>query len=238
MEWWHGLAMKRDPARKLKLQRLRHLAEQKLELPLEEVSGGRVELCEPTAEQPFIRRYVPEASRGLPARLGAAGVLDWRAVGRGFHPAPGGAADSSQVPIETVANHIICSDAEAALRRLPAESVTCVITSPPYWHNVDYGFEGQLGLYAEAGVTGRNACPTAQRGSPTLTPALSLRERERVRARSGQGESCAPMRSTCSNCWASGGSVSGYCSPMASSASTPLSCPCPRVSCLSSTPGT
>lgn len=31
------------------------------------------------------------------------------------------------------------------LRRLDDESISCVITSPPYWAKVDYGVEGQLG---------------------------------------------------------------------------------------------
>ena len=32
------------------------------------------------------------------------------------------------------------------LRRLPAESVHCCVTSPPYWALRDYGVEGQIGL--------------------------------------------------------------------------------------------
>ena len=32
------------------------------------------------------------------------------------------------------------------LRKLPSNSVDCVVTSPPYWQLRDYGFEGQLGL--------------------------------------------------------------------------------------------
>ena len=37
-------------------------------------------------------------------------------------------------------------DVLATLRELPAESVDCVVTSPPYWGLRDYGAEGQLGL--------------------------------------------------------------------------------------------
>ena len=37
-------------------------------------------------------------------------------------------------------------DVLATLRELPAESVDCVVTSPPYWGLRDYGDEGQLGL--------------------------------------------------------------------------------------------
>jgi DNA modification methylase len=32
------------------------------------------------------------------------------------------------------------------LKTLPAESVQCVVTSPPYWRQRDYGMAGQLGL--------------------------------------------------------------------------------------------
>lgn len=41
---------------------------------------------------------------------------------------------------------IRCGDVRKELRKLPAQSVHCVVTSPPYWKLRDYGFEGQLGL--------------------------------------------------------------------------------------------
>jgi DNA modification methylase len=37
-------------------------------------------------------------------------------------------------------------DCREVLRELPAESVHCVVTSPPYWGLRDYGTAGQLGL--------------------------------------------------------------------------------------------
>ena len=37
-------------------------------------------------------------------------------------------------------------DARDCLRRLPARSVHCVVTSPPYWSLRDYGVSGQIGL--------------------------------------------------------------------------------------------
>lgn len=37
-------------------------------------------------------------------------------------------------------------DVREVLRRLPSESVHCVVTSPPYWGLRDYGVDGQLGL--------------------------------------------------------------------------------------------
>jgi DNA modification methylase len=39
-----------------------------------------------------------------------------------------------------------CGDALDVLRTLPADSVQCVVTSPPYWGLRDYGVPGQLGL--------------------------------------------------------------------------------------------
>jgi DNA modification methylase len=41
---------------------------------------------------------------------------------------------------------ILKGDCREVLRTLPADSVHCVVTSPPYWRQRDYGVEGQLGL--------------------------------------------------------------------------------------------
>jgi DNA modification methylase len=41
---------------------------------------------------------------------------------------------------------LYCGDALDVLRTLPAESVQCVVTSPPYWRQRDYEIPGQLGL--------------------------------------------------------------------------------------------
>lgn len=43
-------------------------------------------------------------------------------------------------------NKIYCGDALETLKTLPAESVNCVITSPPYYGLRDYGVAGQIGL--------------------------------------------------------------------------------------------
>src|SRR6516225_9877204 len=45
-----------------------------------------------------------------------------------------------------MSTHIIVRDCLEALRKLPDESVHCVVTSPPYWGLRDYGISGQLGL--------------------------------------------------------------------------------------------
>lgn len=41
---------------------------------------------------------------------------------------------------------LYCGDCLDVLRRLPDQSVQCVVTSPPYWGLRDYGVSGQLGL--------------------------------------------------------------------------------------------
>jgi DNA modification methylase len=41
---------------------------------------------------------------------------------------------------------ILNTDAVTGLRTLPAESVQCVVTSPPYWGLRDYGSKDQIGL--------------------------------------------------------------------------------------------
>jgi DNA modification methylase len=41
---------------------------------------------------------------------------------------------------------ILTGDCRETLRTLPADSVQCCVTSPPYWGLRDYGHAGQLGL--------------------------------------------------------------------------------------------
>lgn len=43
---------------------------------------------------------------------------------------------------------VLEGEALEVLARMPAESVHCAVTSPPYWQLRDYGVEGQLGLEA------------------------------------------------------------------------------------------
>ena len=75
-----------------------------------------------------MRRYV-STDAVTNARLMEAGVLDWRE----------GATDGE------AGDRVICADALAALNALPEASIACIITSPPYWNFVDYGYEGQIG---------------------------------------------------------------------------------------------
>lgn len=50
------------------------------------------------------------------------------------------------LPISRFLDRIICADAKRGLRLMPAGSIDCVVTSPPYWQLRDYGVAGQLGL--------------------------------------------------------------------------------------------
>ena len=65
-------------------------------------------------------------------------------------------------------------DALEVLRTLPAESVQCCVTSPPYWGLRDYGVDGQLGLeptpqlYVEDMVTAFQAVWRVLRKDGTL----------------------------------------------------------------------
>lgn len=46
---------------------------------------------------------------------------------------------------------ILVGDAREKLRELPADSVDCVVASPPYWGLRDYGVDGQMGLEGSLG---------------------------------------------------------------------------------------
>lgn len=52
-------------------------------------------------------------------------------------------------PLERFLNKIHHGHAGHILKQLPAESIDCVVTSPPYWALRDYGVSGQLGLEAD-----------------------------------------------------------------------------------------
>ncbi|MEM5831179.1 MAG: hypothetical protein QXO40_03175, partial [Candidatus Aenigmatarchaeota archaeon] len=41
--------------------------------------------------------------------------------------------------IEQLKNKIICGDALTELKKIPDESIDCIITSPPYYAKRDYG---------------------------------------------------------------------------------------------------
>lgn len=91
-----------------------------------------VELRKPTREEPAIRRYHPPHHENTERKLAELGVIDAR---RGHE----------SLEISRVASRIVCGDAASVLKLIPSDSVHCIVTSPPYWNTVDYGFDDQIG---------------------------------------------------------------------------------------------
>ena len=52
----------------------------------------------------------------------------------------------------TTTNHILIGDATSKLASLPAQSIDCVITGPPYYRLRNYGQDGQLGFELTVGA--------------------------------------------------------------------------------------
>lgn len=57
-------------------------------------------------------------------------------------------AESKTISILDGRCNILVGDCFDMMRSMPANSVDCVVTSPPYWGLRDYGVEGQIGLEA------------------------------------------------------------------------------------------
>jgi len=120
---------------KNKLKRNRVSNSQNGELRLFEDNSSPVIVTKiPTPESPATRIFVPPKGLNHQKSFQQLGVLDWREENQ---PKAASTGD--------IVNKIICSDSKLALQILPENSVHCIITSPPYWNVVDYGFDGQLG---------------------------------------------------------------------------------------------
>lgn len=67
-------------------------------------------------------------------------------------------------------NSIICGDATQALKQLPAESVDCIVTSPPYYMQRDYSVPLQIGNESKPCEYVGNLCQVFAECRRVLTP--------------------------------------------------------------------
>src|SRR5579859_3893298 len=82
-----------------------------------------------------------------PATFSLSPDFDFASPGRRGGGAEEPTADSVPPPsvvYSDARSAIIQGDVRAALRTLPADSVDCVVTSPPYWGLRDYGLPAQV----------------------------------------------------------------------------------------------
>lgn len=88
-------------------------------------------------------------------------------------------------------NKIICGDAILELKKLPDNSIDCIVTSPPYWAVRDYGKKNQIGLedhpqeYIDKIVEIMKECKRVIK--PTGTIWLNLGDSFYTKSGSGQG---------------------------------------------------
>ena len=52
---------------------------------------------------------------------------------------------SRREPVTPMPDTIVCGDSRAVIREIPDESISLIVTSPPYWDLVDYGIPSQIG---------------------------------------------------------------------------------------------
>jgi DNA modification methylase len=97
------------------------------------IKGSYIKSRTPDKINPVCREFVP--SRDIKdEELIDNGILNWR----NEYPL--------SISIDSLENKIICGDSKKSLECIPSNSISCIITSPPYWNAVDYGFENQIGM--------------------------------------------------------------------------------------------
>lgn len=111
---------------------------------------------------------------------------------------------------------ILKGDCREVLRGLPAGSVHCVVTSPPYWRQRDYGIASQIGMephphgYIGALVEAFQAMRSAL--APTATVWLNIGEKWAAGGNGGGGSCMAKRRDIA---WAHAKQARGWRSPPA-----------------------
>lgn len=74
------------------------------------------------------------------------------------------------LPLAGLTDRILCGDAIYILKTFPKDSVDCVVTSPPYWQQRDYGVSGQLGSEATFDEYIHNLCAVLDEVKRVLKP--------------------------------------------------------------------
>jgi len=90
----------------------------------------------PSKEKPSARVFIPARNINCEQRFRHFGIIDWRKIN---------SSDNQKAELKNLENKVICADAKTALQKITDDTIHCIITSPPYWNIVDYGFGGQLG---------------------------------------------------------------------------------------------
>ena len=111
---------------KLKRNRKDRVCEKKIK--------GQEVLTFPNLENPSIRTYKQKLSDRYSSKLISEGLLI------NFED-----LKKNKLNSDEIVNKIICGDSFEVLSSMPSNFVNLVITSPPYWNIVDYGFNGQYG---------------------------------------------------------------------------------------------
>jgi site-specific DNA-methyltransferase (adenine-specific) len=93
---------------------------------------------------------------------------------RGYCRQPAVGIGEPTPPVEIPRRTILLGDATEQLRTLPAASIDCVISSPPYYQLRDYAAEGQLGLEATVDGWVKDLRSVFAELSRVMKPAASL----------------------------------------------------------------
>ena len=95
---------------------------------------AHIDIKKPTPDSPALRAVHSNDEFNFGNMLAIQGVQDLR-----------GKKKIPTFKTNELINQIVCGDSLKILSSIPSDVVDCVITSPPYWHTVDYGFSGQYG---------------------------------------------------------------------------------------------